>query len=193
MKPLPLDAPRPRLQRQGRAREIVNLLVFLVAVYALLELAIPRSVVLQTSMTPTLLPDQRLLISRVSYLFGEPKRGDIVVFIAPNAKPDDPPLIKRLIGLPGEKIEFRDQSVYINDVKLDEPYLNEPCTVSACEDAVIQIGANEFFFMGDNRNHSRDSRVFGPVPRNQLVGRAILRWWPPALWGILSYNYKSGG
>lgn len=185
----PPERRRPRLHRQGLVRELVQTLVFLAAVYTLLELAIPRSVVLSISMEPNLIENQRLLISRVNYLLGDPSRGEIVVFSRPNQPGDQPPLIKRLIGLPGETIEFRDTYVYINGTRLEEPYLNEPCTPRNCEDQSWTLGAGEYFFMGDNRNHSLDSRSFGPIERQQIIGRAILRWWPPPKWGILSYEY----
>ncbi len=181
--------PRPRLRPFWRIREALSLGFFLVAVYTLLEIAIPRSVVQSISMEPNLHAEQRLLISRVSYLFGEPQRGEIVVFEPPNYRLGTPPLIKRLIGLPGELVEFRDQTVYINGVALDEPYLNEPCQPNHCDAASWQLADDEYFFMGDNRNHSHDSRAFGPITREHLIGRAIFRWWPPADWGILSYSY----
>lgn len=185
--------PRPRLRRKSRLRELLNLFFFLIAVYALLEMAVPRSVVLSISMQPNLVEGQRLLISRVSYMFSKPQRGEIVVFEPTGYTPDEDRLIKRLIGLPGEKIEFRDQSVYINGTKLNEPYLNEPCLVAYCPNQGWNLGRDEYFFMGDNRNHSQDSRMFGAIKRKQIVGRAILRWWPPAEWGILSYNYGETG
>jgi len=181
---------RPRLHRKGLLREALQTLLFLIAVYALLEMTIPRSVVLSISMEPNLIADQRLLISRVSYLFGEPARGDIVVFTPPNQPPGDPPLIKRLIGLPGETVSFRDTYLYIDGLRLEESYLNEPCDPFYCPDQSWQLGEDEFFFMGDNRNHSHDSRAFGPVSRGEIVGKAVLRWWPPAKWDILSYNYR---
>jgi signal peptidase I len=185
-----LKPTRPRLRRAGFLREGLQTVLFLVAVYAILEMSIPRSVVLSISMEPNLVAEQRLLISRLNYMFGEPSRGDIVVFTPPNQPPDDPPLIKRLIGLPGETVEFRDTYVYINGVKLDEPYINEPCTYMSCPDKIVPLLENEYFFMGDNRNHSHDSRAFGEIRRSAIIGRAILRWWPPAKWGILSYNYS---
>jgi signal peptidase I len=185
--------PHPRLHRKTRQRELLNLLFFLIAVYALLEMAVPRSVVISISMQPNLVEGQRLLISRVSYMFSKPRRGDIVVFEPNDFTPDEDRLIKRLIGLPGEKIEFRNQFVYINKTKLIEPYLNEPCQMAYCPDQSWNLGADEYFFMGDNRNHSRDSRSFGAIKRKQIVGRAVIRWWPPAKWGILSYNYGETG
>ena len=185
--------PRPRLRRKTRLRELLNLLFFFIAVYALLEMAVPRSVVLSTSMQPNLVEGQRLLVSRVSYMFAKPQRGDIVVLEPNGFTPDQDRLIKRLIGLPGEKIEFRKQSVYINDTKLTEPYLKEPCQIAYCPDQIWNLGLDEYFFMGDNRNQSRDSRAFGAIHRKQIVGRAVFRWWPPAEWGILSYNYGETG
>jgi signal peptidase I len=181
--------PRPRLKRHTRLREIANLVFFLIAVYVLLEMATPRSVVLSTSMQPNLFEGQRLLISRINYLFGKPKRGEIVVFEANDYQEGQDRLIKRLIGLPGEKIEFRNQSVYINGTMLNEPYLNEPCKSAFCPDDSWELAANEYFMMGDNRNRSRDSRAFGPIKHQQIVGRAILRWWPPAAWEVLTYTY----
>ena len=180
---------RPYLHRKTRLREIANLFLFLIAVYTLLEMAAPRSVVLSTSMQPNLIEGQRLLISRAHYLFGKPQRGDIVVFEPAPYQEGQDRLIKRLIGLPGEKIEFRDQSVYINGKLLDEPYLNEPCKSAFCPDAAWDLATDEYFMMGDNRNRSRDSRAFGPIKHQQIVGRAILRWWPPAMWGVLTYTY----
>jgi signal peptidase I len=186
----PTSMARPHLHRKGLLREGVQTLLFLVGVYVLLEMATPRSVVLSISMEPNLVAEQRLLISRISYLFGSPVRGDIVVFTPPNVPADDPPLIKRLIGLPGETIEFRDTSVYVNGVKLEEAYINEPCRVSSCPNKTLTLGADEYFFMGDNRNHSHDSRAFGPIKHDAIMGRAIIRWWPPPKWGILNYNYS---
>jgi signal peptidase I len=183
--------PRPRLRRLGFIREAINTGVFLVAVYTLLQMAIPRSVVLSISMEPNLIAEQRLLISRVNYLFGQPQRGDIVVLDPPNKPADEPSYIKRLIGLPGEKIEFRDTFVYINGVKLDEPYINEPCLPTSCPDAGRLLGPDEYFFMGDNRNHSLDSRSFGPVQRGHIFGKAVLRWWPPDKWSIFSFTYPA--
>jgi signal peptidase I len=185
----PPSEARPHLRRVSLLREAAQTLLFLVAVYVFLEMTIPRSMVLSISMEPNLIAEQRLLISRVSYLLNDPTRGEIVVFVPPNQPPDDPPLIKRLIGLPGETISFQDTDVYINGVKLDEPYINEPCDIGHCPNETWQLGNDEYFFMGDNRNHSHDSRAFGAINHNQIVGRAVLRWWPPTKWGILSYNY----
>ena len=144
---------RPRLRRSGRLREIINLVVFMIAVYTLLEMASPRSMVQQISMNPTLVEEQRLLISRISYLFADPQRGDIVVFEAPGSV-DGPPLIKRLIGLPGETLECRDQSVYIEGNRLEESYLNEVGIPVNRADNIWILDWNAYLCRGDNRNQS---------------------------------------
>lgn len=183
--PLPLARPRLK-QRSGVLwREVLDTVVFIIAVYALVELAAPRFMVQGRSMQPTFYEEQRLIVSRVNYLFGDPMRGDIVVFNAPDARPNDPPLIKRLIGMPGETVEFIDQQLYINGQPLDEPYLREPCTEFRCRDNVWELGPDEYFMLGDNRNNSRDSRAFGVVPYDHLIGEALFRYWPPGDWGIV--------
>lgn len=189
MTDLPIEYPRPKVQPLGWLREIVSTVVFIVAVFTLLQLALPRSVVHGKSMEPNFEEGQRLVISRLNYLFGQPQRGDIIVFNPPNQDPDEPSLIKRVIGIPGDVIEMRDQQLYINGELQVEPYINEPCDRSHCPDKRWELGPDEYFMMGDNRNHSNDSRRFGPVPRENVVGEALLRFWPPQNIGII-HQYK---
>jgi signal peptidase I len=172
--------PRPELRQRGFLREIVSAAVFFIAMFTLLQLAMPRSIVHGRSMEPNFAEGQYLVISRVNYLFGDPERGDIVVFNSPAADPDEPSLIKRVIGLPGDSIEFREGETYINGVRLDEPYINEPCFSYQCpsEETPIVLGQDEYFMMGDNRNVSQDSREFGPVPRANIIGEVLVRYWP---------------
>ncbi len=176
--------PRPKLKRVGTLREIINSLFFIVVALVFSELALPRSSIDGPSMEPTLFTGQNLLISRLDYLFGEIKRGDIAVFDPPN--PAQEMLIKRVIGIPGDTIEIRNQEVYLNGEKLDEPYfVNRPCTPIDCPDNTWTLGANEYFFMGDNRNRSNDSRAFGPITRDRIVGKAIFRYWPLDKFGTI--------
>jgi len=135
------------------------------------------------SMEPTFHDHEYLIIDEISYRFHGPERGDIIVF----RYPQDPQeyFIKRIIGLPGEKIEIHDGQVYIyNDKNPDGAPLDESAyldasvkTYSASSDAVT-LGSNEYFVMGDNRNSSRDSRSFGPVNDSFLTGRVVFRGWP---------------
>ncbi|GIK30063.1 MAG: signal peptidase I [Chloroflexi bacterium] len=194
-----VQIPRPRLHRPGMLREILNNLFFIFSALIIAEMAFPRSTIDGPSMQPTLFAGQHLLISRMDYLLGEPKPGDIAVFDAPGEPVEM--LIKRVIGVPGDTIEIkvhpaeRDADgntvapgyadVFRNGELLDEPYfVNRPCT--NCRDAVWELGPNEYFMMGDNRNHSNDSRRFGPVTRDRIVGRAIWRYLPPQDFGPLS-------
>ncbi len=176
--------PRPRLRRRGFIYEILETLVLIVAIYALVDLASARFYVDGPSMEPNFFTGQRVIVSRVNFLLGQPERGEIIVFDSPDRPNVDPPLIKRLIGMPGETVEIRDSLVYINGELLDEPYINEPCTRN-CEDKTWELGPDEYFAMGDNRNRSRDSRSFGPVNHSHLIGEALIRYWPPADWGLL--------
>lgn len=182
---------RPRLHRANLLREIIETVILIVLVYTLVNLATVRFYIEGPSMQPNFRAGQFLIVSRVHYLFGEPERGDIVVFDPPgdDEQPDDPLLIKRLIGLPGDHVEVRDGQVFINSVVLNEPYVNTQdgrafrCSGDYCD---VVLGAGEYYLMGDNRNDSRDARVFGPVSRERIVGEAVVRYWPPAEWGIVT-------
>ena len=188
----PYSLPRPRLRRRGLLFELVESLLLMAMIYALVDMASVRFYVDGPSMEPSFYSDQRVIVSRVSYYLRQPARGEVVVFQSPDRPGIDPPLIKRVIGLPGETVALRDGHVEINGRPLDEDFINEPCSDSRCRDREWQLGADEFFVMGDNRNHSRDSRVFGPVSRANLIGEAVFRYWPPNDWSLLaSYRFPA--
>jgi signal peptidase I len=141
------------------------------------------------SMVPTLEEGDRVVVNRLSYQFGEVERGQVVVFKKPQGSSGQNDLIKRIIGLPGETIRFADNQVYVNGLRLEEPYLAEQdstrprLTIPGCaqttpapDTCVVPEGA--IFMMGDNRLGSSDSRVFGPIEIDNVVGRAFLRVWP---------------
>jgi signal peptidase I len=173
-----VSVPRPRLRRPSLSRELLNSVFFIIAALIFSELAIPRSSIDGPSMEPTLFKEQHLLISRLHYLLGDPQHNDIAVFDNPHDNNDDM-LIKRVIGVPGDSIEFRDQLLYRNGALVDEPYfVNSPCRTSGCPDRTWTLGEDEYFMMGDNRNQSNDSRAFGTIHRSDIVGRAIFRYWP---------------
>lgn len=177
----------PRLRRPAAWRDFVDTFLFLLAAFVLLELAAPRFMVDGPSMQPTFYSGQRLITNRLSYLFGSPQQGDIVVFHSPGSDPQDPPLIKRLIGLPGDTIETRDTQVYVNGERLEEPYVFDPCTPQRCADSIWVLGPEQYFLMGDNRNRSNDSRFFGPVPHQLIIGQALIRYWPIADWALVDH------
>jgi signal peptidase I len=181
--------PRPRLRRRGFLFEIIETIVLIGSIYALVDLASVRFFVDGPSMEPSFYTGQRVIVSRVNYMVQAPQRGEIIVFESPDQPGVDPPLIKRVVGLPGETVEIRDTQVYIDGRPLDETYINEPCSASRCRDNLWELGPDEYFVMGDNRNRSRDSRVFGPVTRNHVIGEALVRYWPPQDWGLL-YKFQ---
>ena len=170
------ELPRPRLKLPNMLMEIVSTAIFIVAVAVLFDLAIPRSLVDGHSMQPTFYADDRLVVSRVHYLLDEPQRGDILVFNS--LEQPGVMLIKRVVGLPGEMVELHNQTISINGKALDEAYVKEPCHINRCADNAWILAENEYFMMGDNRNNSRDSRHFGPVPLNKIVGQVVFRYWP---------------
>lgn len=137
-----------------------------------------------SSMYPTLDVGDRLLVDKISLKFKhQVERGEIVVFTPPlNSYLDEKFLIKRVIGLPGETISIQDGLVYINGVDLDEPYILE----KPKEDfGPYEIPEDCVFVMGDNRNGSYDSRAWGPVPLENLVGKALFRYYPLSQFGTI--------
>jgi len=157
------------------------------------------------SMEPTLGVGDRVLVNKIPYYFGDPKRGDIVVFQNPNPgstpdrglvggffhwllqglgvqQPESEDFIKRVIGLPGDKVEGKNGFVYVNGKRLAEPYLTQKTQPF---DAVT-VPAGKLFVMGDNRGNSLDSRfTLGYVPIDKVIGKAFVKIWPPSRFGLL--------
>jgi len=124
------------------------------------------------SMQPTLKPGEFLLVNRVAYKIGEPSIGDIIVFHAPGV--NDMDYIKRVIGLPGDQVQIANGLVYVNNQPLYEPYIAEPPRYTG----TWEVPPGEYFVLGDNRNNSSDSHMWGFVPQDDIVGRALLIYWP---------------
>ena len=131
------------------------------------------------SMLPTLEVNDRLLIDKLSYRWSNPERGDIIVF-SPTEKLKQQNvrdmLIKRVIGLPGEKVEIKQGRVYVNDRLLREKYIAEKLRY---EWGPVSVPANSYLVMGDNRDNSYDGRYWGFVPRENIMGKAVVRFWSP--------------
>lgn len=151
---------------------------------ALLAALIIKAFVLQAffipseSMTPTLEVHDRVLVNKLSYHLHPIHRGDIVVFRRPpHEQQPINDLIKRVVGLPGDTVQTRDGHVLINGKALNEPYLPAG-TYSGNQDQPVTIPAGYYWVMGDNRTNSSDSRVFGPISRSLIVGRAFVKVWP---------------
>ncbi|NER80678.1 MAG: signal peptidase I [Leptolyngbya sp. SIO1D8] len=138
------------------------------------------------SMEPTLEINDRLVIEKISYRFNPPDRGDIVVFWAPKSfsAPDEgrDAFIKRVIGLPGDSVEVTNGTVFINAEPLQEDYIKAPPNYIWGPSTVPE---DSYLVLGDNRNSSNDSHVWGFVPQEDLIGKAVVRFWPPSRIGGL--------
>jgi signal peptidase I len=128
------------------------------------------------SMSPTIVPGDRIAVE--TRLGTTPSRGEIWVMTIPGGAT----AVKRVIGLPGERIEVSGGRVLIDGKALVEPYLNAPISYAM---SPVALAADEYFMMGDRRNHSHDSHVWGPLPKRQLIGRVDYRYWPAARAGKL--------
>ena len=193
---LPAAPPSRRL-----VREVVETVLLAVVLYLGIRMVILPYEVQGASMSPNLADHERVMVNRMAYAhydtntfwnllpwedrdgehvvypFGEPERGDIVVFEPPTAS--DKPYVKRVIGLPGETVGFHDGFVYIDGVRLDEAYLDGPIT--ECDGARFceyTVPKGHVYVLGDNRDNSSDSRGFGPVDVNAIIGEAVFTNWP---------------
>ncbi|MDO8503146.1 MAG: signal peptidase I [bacterium] len=133
------------------------------------------------SMIPSFQDGEYLLTDKVSYRTGVPKRGDVIVFAAPPNRNED--FIKRIIALPRETVSIKDTKIYINNKLVEESYLPQTTNtlpgLFLSEGRSFTLGSDEYFVMGDNRDHSSDSRTWGPIKRGDIVGRAWVVYWPP--------------
>lgn len=142
------------------------------------------------SMFPTFNSGDYLLTNKVSYRVGEPKRGDVVVFHAP-PEASCPTgtgcdFIKRIIAVPGDTIALHDNAYYVNGEKVSESYIPEDFKTlpgKFIDNRTVTLGQDEYFVSGDNREYSSDSRVWGPVTKSEIVGKAFVRYWPVKDWG----------
>lgn len=152
---------------------IYLVLIAAVIAWVIRSFIVQPFVVEQQSMLPTLLPRERVLVSRFTYYFSPIKQGDIITLNSPNSSKV---LIKRVIATENEAIEVRDGRVYIDRKLIKEPYLIE--TRDFSNYGPMKIPKNHIFVMGDNRPNSGDSRLFGPVANGNVIGKAFLVYWP---------------
>ena len=205
---LPPDSqPQPPRRRLGCALEIVETLVLTLVIYLVIHNFVAQPFeVEQQSMMPTINPGEYVLIDKISPRFQDYQRGDIVVFQPPEGYGQGGvPFIKRVIGLPGDTVSLENGRVFVtpsggSPVRLDEPYVVRTVdggpapTLPKNADGTSSwtIAAGRYFVMGDNRPDSEDSRVFGPVDRNLIIGRAWLRYFPLNRVGFVTRPTYSG-
>jgi signal peptidase I len=182
------DAPVATAPRRRQRSSLVSWVVTIAV--AVLVAVVVRSFLFQmfwipsVSMAPTLEKGDRVIVSKIGDV-SSPSRGDIIVFSRPpGLATGEDHLIKRVIGLPGDRVAFVDGDVFINEAPLDEPYLPPgtetfDLTTPGCSlDAPCVVGANHYWMMGDNRDESADSRKFGSISSDTIVGRAFVNVWP---------------
>lgn len=179
--PIKVEDPRPeRPNLLGILVDILETLLLSVVLFFLINAVSARIRIDGSSMEPNLHHDEFVIVSKVNYRIGEPERGDVVVFDFPRNITEE--YIKRIIGLPGEMIKIENGQVYVNGEALLEPYLK----VEPHYEGEWRVQEDELFVLGDNRNNSSDSHNWGMVPMENVVGEALLVYWPPSSWGIIS-------
>jgi signal peptidase I len=168
------------LQHPNLFRDFVETMLLIAIAFLVVNALIGRFRIEQVSMQPNLHEGEYVIVDKISYLFRQPARGEIVVL----KRASEADLIKRVIGLPGETIQVSNGQIQINGQPIPEPYLKDPRINQ--DTAPLTVPADRVFVMGDNRNNSSDSRSFGPVPITDIVGRAWIIYWPPPDWQVLT-------
>jgi signal peptidase I len=194
MKP-PMDDPQvmetsqteePKRTRSGISRIIVDVLeTILISVVLFLGInaLTARIRVDGFSMEPSLHTGEFILVNKLAYRLGSPQRGDVIVFHPP-AEPDQE-YIKRVIGLPGDKVVIADRKVSVNGQTLEEPYILQPPKYKGS----WEVPPGQYFVLGDNRNNSSDSHNWGGVPVQNIIGKALFVYWPTSEWGLVEHTY----
>lgn len=208
------DEIAPRKERRfGFARELLETVLLTLVIFFAVRTLVVNYRVDGSSMLPSLENGQYLFVNKAVYfhfdlnalknalpgedapgedtvyLFHPPERGDIVILDPP--VPSTEPLVKRVIALPGEKVAIRAGRVYVDGVPLDEGYTAGPPTYEyppSSGDAEFTVPPGAVFVLGDNRNNSRDSHVFGPVPLDNVIGKAVVTYWPLADLGLIPHE-----
>jgi len=172
--------PRKRQGALGMVLEIVGIVVAAFALAMLVQAFVIKPFTIhQISMQPTLLDGDRVLINRMVYHFRDPKAGDVVVFDSPVEEDED--LVKRVVAVAGDSVATKGGVLYVNGQPQEEPYLaNSP--FEGDDMAELVVPEDEVFVMGDNRNFSGDSRLFGPIDTERIIGAAFAIYWPIGRW-----------
>jgi signal peptidase I len=166
---------------KGAWGEIIQTLIMAVILYFVIDAVFERVMVLNISMQPTLYQGDLILVNKLAYKLGKMNTGDVVIFHNPNLLEED--YIKRLIGKPGDVVKVEGGVVYVNGTALKEPYIAAPPEYAD----EWTVPANSVFVLGDNRNNSSDSHSWGFVPVSDIVGKALVVYWPLNAMKILSH------
>jgi len=169
-------------------RDFITPILVGLAVFALFQATVGSFKVYGSSMLPTIEEGDYIMVSKATYFFNEPQRGDIIVLRSPRNPNSD--LIKRVIAVPGDTIEIKDDTVFVNGTALVEPYTLEPPHYLVLPE---EIPSRQYFVLGDNRNNSSDSHRGWTVPRENIVGKAWITYWPPYRWGTMEHYHLNAG
>lgn len=162
--------------------DTLETIILSLALFLIINAISERIRVESISMQPNLIPGDFVIVNKLAYRFGgTPELGDVIVFRYP-PNPEQIPYIKRVIGLPGDNIHIASGKVYVNGELIVESYIKVPTN----RGGDWTVPDNSLFVMGDNRNNSSDSRAWGFVPLENIIGRAEVIYWPPAEWGLLN-------
>ncbi len=168
-------------------RELIETLLLTLVIFLLIRFAVQNFRIEGFSMEPNFHDGQFLLVNKIVYMLHLPERGDVVIFRYPNNPSRD--FIKRVIGLPGDRVEVVNGRVLINGELLPETY---PLNVGSYSYSPVIVGPEEYFVLGDNRNNSSDSHSWGMLPAKNIIGKAWVSYWPPQMIGLVpTYSYAS--
>jgi signal peptidase I len=178
-------APKPPYSAKKFLRDVVEVVVPAVLLFLLINTFFLESRFVPTpSMAPTIGTQDWFLSNKTAYWFQSPQRGQIIVFVPPQRLHMKEDFVKRIIGLPGETVQVTQGVVYINGKPLSEPYIT-PDRAPIQDFGPYRVPEGQLFMMGDNRNNSADSREWGPLPLENIKGRAWWRYWPLERMGIV--------
>ena len=194
MEQLPLKSIQPELIPESNSMEkkgseflrflmdVLETLVLSAVLFLAINAVSARIRVDGNSMEPTLQNGEFVVVNKLAYKFGDPQIGDVIVFHYPRDPNQE--YIKRVVGLPGNNVNITNGLVYVNDQILPEPYIATPPRYQAD----WNVPTDSLFVLGDNRNNSSDSHNWGPVPMQNVIGKALFIYWPPEAWGAIDYS-----
>lgn len=181
------------MKRSQLAREIVEILALTVLIFVVIRFVVQSYHMEGPTMQPTLHPNEYVLVNKAAFLFRPPARGDVIVFHFPRNTRQD--YIKRIIGVPGDTVQVDGTNVWVNGVQLRETYIKVAYNPVAKR---WRVPPDQFFVMDDNREFGDDSRIWDFVPKNYIVGKAVLVYWPSEVWHFIDshseiFSHIKGG
>jgi signal peptidase I len=171
-------------------REIGITILIAIAIFATIKATVQGYRVQYSCMLPNIEDGEWIMVNKASYFFSDPERGEVIVFNPAEEVGSQYPFIKRVIALPGDTVEIKDGKVSINSIPINEPYIFPEPSRRYKNFGPKKMLVDQYFVLGDNRNNSNDSRSWGAVSRDDIIGRAWFVYWPSSKWGLVKhYGY----